>query len=92
MAGQFNLELMEVEGKCGNIERAVKHYMIAASGGDCHSMHYLRFLFELGELSRELIDSALKAYNNSCAEIRSEARGKYISLVLERSVSGTYKP
>jgi hypothetical protein len=27
----------------------------------------------------------LKAYNNSCAEIRSEARDKYISLVLERS-------
>ena len=86
---RFNLGLME--GKCGTIERAVKHYMIAASAGDCHSMHHLRFLFELGGLSRESIDSALKAYNNSCAEIRSEARDKYISLVLERSVSGTYK-
>jgi TPR repeat protein len=79
---RFNLGLME--GKCGNFERAVKHYMIAASAGDCHSMHHLRFLFGLGGLSRESINSALEAYNNSCTEIRSEARVKYISLVLER--------
>jgi len=56
---RFNLGLME--GKCGNFERAVKQYMIAASAGDCHSMHHLRFLFGLGGLNRESINSALEA-------------------------------
>jgi hypothetical protein len=37
-------------------------------------MYNLRVDFEEGALSRESIDSILIAYNNSCAEIRSEAR------------------
>jgi hypothetical protein len=57
-----------------NVERAVKHWTIAASAGDYEAMHQLRTFFEQGAISRESIDSTLIAYNNSCAEIRSEAR------------------
>ena len=62
------------EGKLGNMERAVKHMSIAASAGSYHAMHTLQALFEDGVVSRESIDSTLKAYNNSCVEMRSVAR------------------
>ena len=80
------------EVNLGNVERAVKHWAIAASGGDYHAMHQLTVFYEKGyvrresiivmllvvsknrDVSRESIDSTLTAYNNSCVEMRSEAR------------------
>jgi hypothetical protein len=32
-----------------------------------------QMMFDVGGVSRESIDSTLTAYNNSCAEMRSEA-------------------
>jgi TPR repeat protein len=75
-----NLGCMEAES--GNIERAVKHLTIAASAGDYQSMHHLKKCFEQGYVSRESINSTLEAYNNSCAEMRSEARDAYIRVVM----------
>jgi TPR repeat protein len=72
-----------MEGNSGNMERAVKHWTIAVSAGDYNAMHYLRILFEKGYVSRESIDSTLAAYNNSCAEFRSEARDACIQSMLE---------
>jgi hypothetical protein len=43
-------------------------------------MHQLRTFFEEGAISRESMDSTLAAYNNSCAEMRSEARDAYMAL------------
>ena len=73
---RYNLGVMEVQS--GNIERAVKHFMIAASAGHYSAMNFLRRYFEQGCVSRESINSALDAYNNSCAEIKSEARDVYM--------------
>ena len=56
------------------MERAVKHLTIAASAGYHHAMHELTKLFKRGCVSRGSIDSALTAYNDSCVEMRSEAR------------------
>jgi hypothetical protein len=67
----------------GNMERAVKHWTIGASAGDYDSMNHLRINFEKGCVSRELIDSTLTAYNNSCVEMRSEARDAYIRVIME---------
>jgi hypothetical protein len=72
-----------MEGKSGNMDRAVKHWTIGASAGCYDAMHYLRILFEKGHTSRESIDSTLAAYNNSCAEFRSEARDACIQSMLE---------
>ena len=66
----------------GNMERAVKHWMISASAGSYKAMHNLLVGSKLGYVSRESIISILTAYNNSCLEMRSEARDKYISAVL----------
>jgi hypothetical protein len=46
-------------------------------------MHLLRTLFEEGVVSRESINSTLAAYNNSCAEMRREAREAYILTMTE---------
>ena len=55
-----NLAICEKE--LGNMERAVKHWMIAASAGSYNAMHQLRQYFKEGTVSRELIDSTLEAY------------------------------
>jgi tetratricopeptide (TPR) repeat protein len=73
-----NIGLMEL--KSGNTERAVKHWTVAASAGEYMSMQFLRGEFKQGVLSRESIDSTLTAYNNSCAEMRSEARDAHIHI------------
>jgi TPR repeat protein len=76
-----NLGIME--GKSGNKERAVKHWMIATSTGDYNSMHFMITLFTQGAVSKESIDSTLAAYNNSCAEVRSEARDAYLRFIID---------
>jgi TPR repeat protein len=72
--------LGSLEANSGNLERAIKHWTIAASAGEYLSMHALITFFEEGVVSRESINSTLAAYNNSCAEIRSEARDACIAL------------
>jgi hypothetical protein len=62
-----------LEYNSGKYEQAVKRWIIAVSAGS----HYA--IMKKLILSRELIDSTLTAYNNSCTEMRSEARDKYIS-------------
>ncbi len=79
---RWNLGCLEYNS--GNSERAIKHLTIAASAGEYNVMHELRKRFEKGLVSRESIDSTLTAYNNSCAEMRSEARDAYI-----RAMNGT---
>jgi TPR repeat protein len=66
---RYNLGAMELQS--GNVERAVKHWTIAASAGEYNAMHNL---LGAGVFSRATIDSTLIAYNNSCAEMRSDAR------------------
>jgi TPR repeat protein len=78
---RYNLGIMEANS--GNMERAIKHWTIAASAGYHTAMHELRILFEKGDVGEELIDSTLAAYNNSCAEMRSEARDAYIHSITE---------
>ena len=68
------------EYKLGNVERAVKHWMISASAGDYDAMQCLLIAFNKGLVSRDAIDSTLTAYNNACLEMRSEARDAAISL------------
>jgi TPR repeat protein len=78
---RYTLGIMEANS--GNIERAVKHLRIAASAGHYNAMHHLKTGFEGGHVSRESINSTLVAYNNSCAEVRSEARDAYLRTFLE---------
>ena len=76
-----NLGVLEYNS--GFVERAMKHWIIAASAGECYAMHEFRESFEKGRVSRESIDSTLAAYNSSCAEMRSEARDSSIRAIAE---------
>jgi TPR repeat protein len=69
---RYNLGIIEYE--YGNMEQALKHLKIAASAGNYLVMNNLLDAFQKGLVSRESIDSTLVAYNNSCVEMRSEAR------------------
>jgi TPR repeat protein len=71
-----NLGTMEAQS--GNMERAVKHWIISASAGHNDAMDNLLIAFKKGHVSRNAMDSTLTAYNNACAEMRSEARDTYI--------------
>jgi TPR repeat protein len=72
--------LGNMEFESGNKERAVKHWIIAASAGNYLAMYNLLVVLGQGVPSRESIDSTLTAYNNSCAEMRSEARDAHIHI------------
>ena len=80
---RFNLACSEYDS--GNRERAVKHCMIAASSGSDQAMNALLGDFELGLVSRNAINSTLTAYNNLCAEMRSEARDAFIRFTISRN-------
>ena len=73
---RINLGIMET--RSGNVERGFKHWIIAASAGEFDAMNHLQIGFEKGLVSRDTMDSTLKAYNNSCVEMRSEARDAFI--------------
>ena len=73
---RYNLGTMEAQS--GNVGRAVKHWIIAASGGHYKAMKNMLVAFNQGLTSRATIDATLTEYNNSCAEMRSEARDAYI--------------
>ena len=73
---RYNLATCERE--LGNMDRAVKHLKIGASAGDPRAMHNLLVASKKGYVSRKSVDSTLDAYNNFCAEVRSEARDAYM--------------
>ena len=71
-----------MEFESGKKDRAVKHWTIAASAGHYTSMNELITGFKFGRIRGESIDTTLTAYNNSCAQMRSEAIDAYIKTVL----------
>ena len=66
------LELWRHRAQSGNMEQAFKYWTTAPSAGSHQAIHTLLVLFNNSLLSRDTIDSCLTAYNNSCAEMRSE--------------------
>ena len=75
-----------IEAQSGNRERAVKHLKIAASAGHYYAMYSVLDAFEKGYVSREAMNSTLAAYNNSCVEMRSEARDAAIRIHIDGSI------
>ena len=52
-----------------NTDRAIKHWIIAASAGSYLAMNAMRSCFENGiDIDREYLNSTLTAYNTSCGE------------------------
>ena len=69
---RYNLGWIEFE--LNRVDRAIKHWIISASSGHGGSMPEIQRAFERGLVKSYVYEQTLKAYDVSCAEMRSEAR------------------
>ena len=69
-----------IEYISGNVERAVKHWMISASAGHDRSMTKIQEEFEEGLIQSDVYELTLKAYGGSLAEMRSLVRDDVAAL------------
>ena len=66
---------LEEEDK-GNMDRALRHYVIAVRSGDTESLNKIRELFTNGDATKEDYTKALRLYQEYLGEIKSPQRDK----------------
>ena len=66
--------LATTEKNAGNINRALKHYMIAVQGGDSVSLDTIKVLYKYELATKENYTKALRAYQEYLNEIKSPQR------------------
>ena len=62
------------EARAGNIERALKHHMIAIESGEVDSLNEIKRLHTLGFAAKEDYMKALKLYQAYLSDIKSDQR------------------
>ena len=72
VATRHNLGISE--GLDGNIDRALKHFMIAAEFGDNDSLKQIKKMFKNGQATKDDYAKALRAYQTYLVEIKSPQR------------------
>ena len=65
-----------VEHQKGNMDRALKHYMISVGGGYADSLKQIKRLFTEGHAAKDDYTKALRLYQAYLDEIRSDQRDK----------------
>ena len=68
--------LATTEKNAGNINRALKHYMIAVQGGDSVSLDTIKVLYKYELATKENYTKALRSYQEYLGEIKSPQRDK----------------
>ena len=63
-----------IEFNAGNMERALKHYMIAAGGGYYDSLENIKQMYMDGDATKEDYTKALRVYQAYLVEIKSAQR------------------
>ena len=69
---RFNLGCME--GRAGNIDRSLKHHLIAVRSGDNESLKMIKGLYSRGYATKEDYTKALQSYQTYLGEIKSKQR------------------
>jgi len=69
-----DVELKRSEPKRGNIDRALRHYMIALEGGYNDSLKDLQKLYSNGLATKDEYTEALRAYQKYLNEVKSSQR------------------
>ena len=69
---RFNLGICERDE--GNMDRALKHYMIAAGSGHSNSLKRIKDLYSKGYATKEDYMKALQSYQEYLGEIKSVQR------------------
>jgi len=62
------------EGETGNVERALKHWMIAVRGGESESLKQIKVLYSNGHATKGDYTTALQLYQEYLGEIKSPQR------------------
>ena len=83
---RHNLGCMESNN--GNRVAGMRHWRLAASGGDRNSMNCLIDYFEAGLLQHPILAETMQAFYRARAEMKSEDRDQYIKLLKK---TGEYK-
>jgi len=65
-----------VEEQKGNVDRALKHHMIAVRDGDAPSLKNVKELYSKGHATKEDYTKALQLYQTYLGEIKSAQRDK----------------
>jgi len=72
---RYILGMLEEED--GNLDRAMKHFVIAAKSGEERSLKKVGEGYKDGHVTKDEYASTLRAYQHSCDEMKSEDRSKY---------------
>eukprot|EP00956_Cyclotella_meneghiniana_P032839 scaffold91708_cov28-Cyclotella_meneghiniana.AAC.1 len=64
------------EAKNGNYNRAMRHFMISAMCGDEDALNDIKEGFRSGHVTKQDFEKALRDYQASCDETKSEQRDK----------------
>ena len=71
-AARFNLGVFEE--RTGNMNRAVKHWMIAASAGLDESLKEIRQGYVNGHVTKDDLEKALRSHKEAKDEMKSDQR------------------
>ena len=66
--------LGNIEAQEGNMDRALKHYMIAVGSGDNHSLEMIQRMYSDGYATKDDYLKALQSYQTYLGEIKSKQR------------------
>lgn len=65
-----------LEGQAGNIDRALKHFAIAAKAGDVEALDMIKYGFMDGDVTKDEYANILRAYHERHKEMNSDSRFK----------------
>ena len=82
-SARTNLGFVEFEH--GYVQRAMRHFMIAAKCGDDDALHNVKEGFKDGHVTKEDFAKALRAYQASCDETKSEQRDRAAVIIARRA-------
>jgi len=63
-----------LEGRAGNTDKALKHFMLAVKGGYAASLGIIKLMYIEGEATKDEYAKALRSYQAYLDEIKSEQR------------------
>lgn len=72
VTSRYNLGAFEEEA--GNMDKALKHFMIAVESGCSESLEIMQKMYSYGHATKEDYTKALRAYQSYLAEIKSDQR------------------
>ena len=76
-----------VELNEGNIDRALKHFMISAGAGDDKSLKAIRDYFFKGYTTKDDFEKALCSHKEAHDEMKSDGRAAAVHTVIGRQLS-----